>query len=66
MKPCDENILKALEFVQEMTKLAEIGDVDSEDDSCNILYGTLRDSAYQIRKISVAENDKHIKKRSRE
>ncbi len=66
MKPCDENILKALEFVQEMTKLAEIGDVDSEDDSCNIHYGTSRDSAYQIRKIAVAENDKHIKKRSRE
>lgn len=62
MKPCNENIKKALELVDEMIGLAEKGDSDREDDGCGILYGVLRDSAYQIKQIAEAEKEKHIKK----
>jgi hypothetical protein len=62
VKPCDENIKKALELVNEMIGLAEKGDSDREDDGCGILYGVLRDSAYQIKRIAEAEKEKHIKK----
>ena len=62
MKPCNENIKKALELVNEMIGLAEKGDSDREDDGCGILYGVLRDSAYQIKRIAEAEKEKHIKK----
>ena len=61
MKPCDENILKVLELAREMVAVAEVGEPDSEDDSCAILYGTLRDSAFQIKQIAEAEKEKHIK-----
>jgi len=62
VKPCDENIKKALELVNEMIGLAEKGDADREDDGCGILYGVLRDSAYEIKQIAEAEKEKHIKK----
>ena len=62
VKPCDENIKKALELVNEMIGLAEKGDSDREDDGCGILYGVLRDSAYKIKQIAEAEKEKYIKK----
>ena len=61
MKPCDKNIIQILELVQAMVDLAEAGESTSEDDSCAILYGTLRDSAFQIKQIAEAEKEKHIK-----
>ena len=62
VKPCDENIKKALELVNDMIVLAEKGDADREDDGCGILYGVLLDSAYKIKQIAEAEKEKHIKK----
>ena len=62
MKPCDGNIKKTLKIVEDMISLAEKGDADREDDYCVILYGVLRDTAYEIKRIAEAEKEKHIKK----
>jgi hypothetical protein len=64
MKPCDKNINQTLGLVQAMVDLAEAGESGSEDDGCSILYGILRDSAHQIKKIAETEKEKHIKKGS--
>ena len=64
MNPCDGNIVKVLELVEEMTALSELGDTDSEDNGCCILYGILRDSAHQIKNIAESEKEKHVKKGS--
>ena len=62
VKPCNENIKKALELVNDMISLAKKGDADRDDDSCGILYGVLLDSAYEIKQIAETEKEKHIKK----
>jgi hypothetical protein len=62
VKPCNENIKKALELANNMIVPAEKGDADREDDGCGILYGVLRDSAYEIKQIAEAENERHLKK----
>lgn len=62
MKSCDENIKKTLELIRDMISIAEKGDADREDDGCGILYGVLRDTAYEIKQIAEAEKDKHLKK----
>jgi len=62
VKPCDENIKKTLELAKDMLSTAEKGDAYREDDGCGILYGVLRDSAYEIKQIAESEKEKHIKK----
>ncbi len=62
MKPCNENIKKALFLAEEMIVLADTGDADREDVGCGILYGILRDSAYKIKKIAEAEKQAHFDK----
>jgi hypothetical protein len=42
-----------------MLALADEGDRDRDDDSCGIVYGVLRDAAYQIRKLAEQECEKH-------
>ena len=62
VKPCDRNILRTLELISEMIELANIGDIESEDTGCGILYGLLRDSAYKLKKLAEKEKENHIKK----
>lgn len=62
MKPCDRNIKKTLNLVDEMIKVADQGDIDREDNGCGILYGVLRDSAYKVKKLAEQEKEKHIQK----
>jgi len=62
MKPCDRNIKKTLNLVNEMIKVADQGDIDREDNGCGILYGVLRDSAYKVKKLAELEKEKHIQK----
>ena len=62
MKPCDRNILKILHLAEEMISLADQGDADREDNSCGILYGVLRDSAYKLKKLAEDEKQNHINK----
>lgn len=62
MKPCNHNIQKTLNLVDEMIRVADKGDVEREDNGCGILYGVLRDSAYKLKKLAEQEKEKHIEK----
>ena len=62
MKPCNDNIVRALRLVDEMIQLANEGDADREDVGCGILYGMIRDSAYKIKQLAEKEKIAHIKK----
>lgn len=57
----NENLLKTIELAKKMLELANEGDRDRLDDTCGIVFGILRDSAYQIRKIAEEECKKHKK-----
>ena len=62
MKPCDKILTKTLELAEEILALSDKGDDVREDDGCGILYGVLRDSAFNIGKLAVAEKESHMKK----
>ena len=55
----NENLIKTIKLTREMLALADEGDRDRNDDSCGIVYGVLRDTAYRLRKLAEAECDKH-------
>jgi hypothetical protein len=57
--PQDENLTRTLRLAREMIALADEGDRDRTDDSCGIVYGVLRDSAYRIRELTEKEQAKH-------
>ena len=62
MRPCNHNIRKTLNLVDEMIRVADKGDIDREDNGCGILYGVLRDSAYKVKKLAEQEKLNHIEK----
>ena len=62
MRPCNHNIRKTLNLVDEMIRVADKGDIEREDNGCGILYGVLRDSAYKVKKLAEQEKEKHILK----
>ena len=57
--PFNENLMKTVRLTREMLALADEGDRDRNDDSCGIVYGVLRDTAYRLRKLAEEECDKH-------
>lgn len=61
-KPCDNNILKALELAEQMILLAQKGDEEREDSGCGILYGVLLDSGFKLRDLARKERENHMKK----
>lgn len=58
-RPFNENLLKTIRLTREMLALADEGDRDRNDDSCGIIYGILRDSAYRLRNLVEVECEKH-------
>lgn len=62
MKEFNENIMKVLELTKEMIVLSDQGGAASEDDSCIMLYGVIRDSAYKIRQLAEDEREGHRSK----
>ena len=58
-QPFNHNLSRTIRLTREMLALADEGDRDRNDDSCGIVYGILRDSAYRIRKIAEEECEKH-------
>lgn len=62
MKPCNENLEKALVLAEEMIRLAEKGDAEREDVGCGILYGILRDSGFRIQQLVEKEKAAHMEK----
>jgi hypothetical protein len=57
----NENLRRLLQLTREMLALADEGDRDRQDTSCGILYGILRDAGYHLRKLTMAEREKHEK-----
>ena len=62
MKECDRAIMRTLELVEEMIRLADHGDAVREDDGCGILYSVVRDAAFKIQKLAEAEKQAHVRK----
>ena len=62
LKPCDRNIVKILNLVEDMITLADQGDADREDVGCGVLYGVLRDAAYKLKKLAEEEKRSHQEK----
>ncbi len=60
MKAFNENLMSLIGLTREMLALADEGDRDRIDDSCGIIYGILRDSAYRLRKIAKEECQQHV------
>jgi hypothetical protein len=58
-KSFNDNLLKTVRLTREMLALADEGDRDRDDDSCGILYGILRDTAYRLRALAERECNKH-------
>lgn len=58
-RPCNEHIREALRMARELMALADEGDADRQDDGCGVLYGVVRDCAYQIRAEAEREREAH-------
>jgi len=55
----NDNLRRTISLTREMLALADEGDRDRNDDSCGILYGIMRDTAYRLRALAQKECDKH-------
>jgi hypothetical protein len=66
MSHSDNNLRRVIRLSREMLALADKGDRDRNDQSCGILYGILRDMAYQLRKFAQEECRKHTQTGKRE
>ncbi|MFH0882237.1 MAG: hypothetical protein V2A56_04555 [bacterium] len=60
MEKHNQNLLEVLRLTQTMLDLAERGDEERVDTGCGVLYGTLRDAAFKIRRLALDERDVHI------
>ncbi len=54
---CKDDLKVILSFAEEMIAMADQGESNAEDPSCNILYGILRDFGYKLRKLATLELD---------
>ena len=61
-RACNRHIFEVLEMAKQLLILADIGDLDAEDDGCGVLYGVVRDCAYKIRAQVERERDAHKRK----
>lgn len=59
MRECNKNIVDALELAKQMIILSDKGSESSDDDSCILLYGVIRDAAYRIKQLAEGEKEKH-------
>ncbi len=56
---CHNNIVKALKISEVLIDTAEKGEAASSDDACRILFGVIRDCAYEIRKQAKYQRQAH-------
>ncbi len=54
-RKCNKHLKEALDLARSLIILADDGERDSEDDSCSLLYGIVRDCAYRIKKDAECE-----------
>ena len=55
----DENLRRVMRLTRVMLSLADDGERDHRDPACAILYGTLRDMAYKLRRAAEEEFARH-------
>jgi len=60
MDRCEQHIREALGLAQRLQTLAEEGVADSSDDGCMMLYGVVRDCAFQITAEANRERERHL------
>jgi len=60
MRKCNEHILEALELSRRLIILSDEGEIAAEDDGCVVLYGVIRDCAYEIRRKAEKEREAHV------
>jgi hypothetical protein len=55
----DENLKDLIVLCGQMLELADRGDAERTDTGCGVIYGTLRDTAYKVRRMAKNELQKH-------
>ncbi len=61
----DRNLRKVVQLCYEMLEFADQGDKSRLDAGCGIVYGTLRDVAYKVRRLAEKELREHDQKDKR-
>ena len=56
----NDNLKKVIECCYEMLELADRGDKSRRDSGCGVVYGTMRDMAYKVRKLAKKELYEHV------
>ncbi len=56
---CNKNLHRLIDLCYEMLELADYGDKYRNDAGCGVVYGTLRDVAYKLRKLAEKELKLH-------
>ncbi len=57
----DNNLNELIKLCYEMLELADHGDKIRLDAGCGVVYGTLRDTAYKLRKMAEKELTQHAR-----
>lgn len=55
----EKYLRRVIELSQEMIDLAYAGDACRTDAGCGIVFGSLRDKAYKVRKLAETELQRH-------
>ena len=58
----DNNLHNVIHLCSEMLELADQGDRSRQDAGCGVVYGTLRDVAYKVRRLAEKELSQHAGK----
>ncbi len=61
----NRHLEKVIALCSDMLELADMGDHYRLDDGCGVVFGSLRDSAYKIRKLAKDELTRHVNGRKK-
>ncbi len=56
----DEYIRRAMRLAEDMKSLADEGEIQAPDGSCAVLFGVIRDCAYNIQGRAEQEAENHL------
>jgi len=57
--PVDDYLREVIRISQEMIDIAYQGDACRQDVGCGVVFGSVRDKAYKVRKLAEEELRKH-------
>ena len=61
MRECNKEILNVINLSTKLLFYADQGDLKRCDDSCGVLFGIVRDSAYTLLDLARKERELHIR-----